>query len=199
LAQKADNEYEVDFTEAELQDLMEQPKILYKEIMKVMQALRNQNDRYQRLRSQYLATKAELAKSEVTIDRLMARQRTESPAEARRVLKLLDPPRFSGQLTNGTTFDNWLIQVKNKIRGNEDHYPTHVPRDKTLPIPNRPWQHISMEFKSFPKDKKGYDAILVIVDRFGKRPISMPCYRTATARDLARLFITYVWKYYTPA
>ncbi len=71
----------------------------------------------------------------------------------------------------------------------------HVPRDKTpgllhpLPIPNRPWQHISIDFKSFPPDKKGFDSILVIVDRLGKRPISILCYKTATARDLARMFI----------
>jgi transposase InsO family protein len=81
---------------------------------------------------------------------------------------------------------------------------SHVPRDKTpgllhlLPVPDRPWQHISMDFKSFPRDKKGYDSILVIVDRLGKRPISIPCYKTATARDLARMFIESVWRYYGP-
>jgi len=81
---------------------------------------------------------------------------------------------------------------------------SHVPRDKApgllhpLPIPSRPWQHISMDFKSFPTSKRGYDAILVIVDRLGKRPISVPCHKTTTARDLAMLFVTHIWRYYGP-
>ena len=46
-----------------------------------------------------------------------------------------------------------------------------------------------MDFKSFPKDKLGYDAIVVFVCRLSKRPISVPCYSIATARDLAKMFI----------
>jgi transposase InsO family protein len=81
---------------------------------------------------------------------------------------------------------------------------THTPRDKTpgllhpLPVPARPWQHISMDFKSFPKSKSSYDAILVVVDRLGKRPISVPCHKTATSKDLAAMFITHVWRHYGP-
>jgi len=81
---------------------------------------------------------------------------------------------------------------------------THVPRDKTpgflhpLPIPSRPWQHISMDFKSFPPSKRGYNSILVVVDRLGKRPISVPCHKTTTARELAALFINHVWRHYGP-
>jgi len=80
----------------------------------------------------------------------------------------------------------------------------HVPRDRTpgllqpLPIPERPWQHISMDFKSCPPSRKGFDAVLVIVDRLGKRPISIPCHKTTTARDLAKLFIANVYRYYGP-
>ena len=55
-----------------------------------------------------------------------------------------------------------------------------------------------MDFKSFPKDKTGYDSILVFVDRLGKRPISIPCYKTATAHDLAKMFIYHVYRYYGP-
>jgi transposase InsO family protein len=55
-----------------------------------------------------------------------------------------------------------------------------------------------MDFKSFPVSKKGFDSILVVVDRLGKRPISMPCFKTTTARDLAKLFITHIWRYYGP-
>jgi hypothetical protein len=33
-------------------------------------------------------------------------------------------PLFDGSNKDGVTFDNWLIQVKNKLRGNADAYPT---------------------------------------------------------------------------
>src|SRR5438045_6799059 len=62
-----------------------------------------------------------------------------------------------------------------------------VPRDKPpgllhpLPVPDRPWQHISVDFKSFPKDKHGFDAITIFVDQLGKRPISVPCHHTIDA------------------
>jgi transposase InsO family protein len=79
-----------------------------------------------------------------------------------------------------------------------------VPRDKTpgllqpLPIPERPWQHISMDFKSFPPDKSGHDMIFVVVDRLSKRSYSIPCYKTTTAKDMARLFIIYIWRTHGP-
>jgi transposase InsO family protein len=56
-----------------------------------------------------------------------------------------------------------------------------------------------VDFKSFPKDRRGFDTIAVFVDRFGKRLISIPCYRTIDALELAQLYIIYVHKYYGPA
>jgi transposase InsO family protein len=55
-----------------------------------------------------------------------------------------------------------------------------------------------MDFHYLPKDKHGYDCVYVVVDRFGKRVISVLCYRTITARDLARMFIDRVYRYYGP-
>ena len=46
-----------------------------------------------------------------------------------------------------------------------------------------------MDFKSIPKDKLGYDAIVVFIYRLSKRPILVPYYSIATARDLAEMFI----------
>ena len=46
-----------------------------------------------------------------------------------------------------------------------------------------------MDFKSFPKDKLGYDTIIVFVYRLSKRPISVPYYNTTTTRNLADIFI----------
>ena len=78
------------------------------------------------------------------------------------------------------------------------------PRDKTpgllqpLPVPDRPWQHISMDFNSFNRDKHGYDNVLVIMDRLSKESISIPCHKTTTAEEMAFLFICHVWRYFGP-
>ena len=74
-------------------------------------------------------------------------------------------------------------------------------RDRTpgllqpLPVPARPWQHISMDFCSFPRDRHGYDAVFTVVDRLSKRPISIPCHKTITAREMAQLFIVHVYRW----
>lgn len=47
-----------------------------------------------------------------------------------------------------------------------------------------------------PKDKYGYDCILVVVDRFGKRTLSLPCYTTIDAPGVAKLYFTYIWRIY---
>jgi RNase H-like domain found in reverse transcriptase/Reverse transcriptase (RNA-dependent DNA polymerase)/Integrase zinc binding domain/Integrase core domain/Retroviral aspartyl protease len=78
----------------------------------------------------------------------------------------------------------------------------HVPRDRQpgflhpLPIPDRPWQHIAMDFKSAPKDKQGYDNILVVICRLTKKPVSIPCLKTATAKDIAQLYITNIYRHH---
>ena len=69
---------------------------------------------------------------------------------------------------------------------------SHKPRDKTpgmlhpLPVPEYRWQHICVDFKSFPPDREGYDNIAVFIDRLGKEAISIPSYKTATAKNLAQ-------------
>jgi hypothetical protein len=77
----------------------------------------------------------------------------------------------------------------------------YVPRDRTpgllhpLPAPTRLWQYITMDFKSFPKDKHGYDTAFVVMDRLSKQSISIPCYKTTTAKDMAQLYVTYVYRH----
>ena len=41
-----------------------------------------------------------------------------------------------------------------------------------------------MDFKSFPKDKKGYDSAYVVIDRLGKRVYSIPYYKIITIKDI---------------
>ncbi len=78
------------------------------------------------------------------------------------------------------------------------------PQDKTpsllklLLVPDRLWQHISMDFNSFNRDKHGYNNVLVIMDRLSKESISIPCHKTTTTEEMAFLFICYVWRYFSP-
>jgi len=45
-----------------------------------------------------------------------------------------------------------------------------------LPIPTRPWESISMEFVGgIPTTRKGHDYLFVVVDRFNKMCVLMPC------------------------
>jgi len=56
-----------------------------------------------------------------------------------------------------------------------------------------------MDFKEFPKDKHGYDAILVIIDRLGKDSVTIPCHKNIDARGLATLFIQWIYRFgHTP-
>jgi hypothetical protein len=77
----------------------------------------------------------------------------------------------------------------------------HVPRDRTprllypLPVPDRPWQHVTMDFKSFLVDKHGYDIAYVIIDWLSKQSTFIPCYKTTIVKDMAQLYISYVYRY----
>jgi hypothetical protein len=76
----------------------------------------------------------------------------------------------------------------------------NAPRDrapgllKPLPVPQRPWQHITMDFQSFPSDTHGYDTVFVIIDRLSKQAFSIPCFKTTTAKDMARLYIQNIYR-----
>jgi len=51
-----------------------------------------------------------------------------------------------------------------------------------------------MDFQSLPKDSHGYDAVFVVIDRLSKQPFSIPCYKTTTAKEMARLYIQYIYR-----
>ena len=40
--------------------------------------------------------------------------------------------------------------------------------------------------------------MLVIIDRLLKESISIPYYKTTTTKEIASLFIYYVWRYFGP-
>jgi hypothetical protein len=63
-----------------------------------------------------------------------------------------------------------------------------------LLIPERPWQHLSIDFIELPEDHNGFDMVFVTVDRLSKRPVSVPCHKkTMTAKEMARLWVRYIF------
>ena len=64
---------------------------------------------------------------------------------------------------------------------------------KQLPIPEQPWNSISMDFIEKLPPSSGFDTILVIVDRLTKQSIFIPTVDTINAQLLAKLFILHVF------
>jgi len=68
---------------------------------------------------------------------------------------------------------------------------------KQLPIPERPWNSISMDFiKKLPLSS-GFNTILVIVNQLTKQMIFIPAHDTITSTDLACLFVLHVFSKYS--
>ena len=73
-----------------------------------------------------------------------------------------------------------------------------MPRDKKpgllhpLPVPDRPWQHVSMDFKKCPESKKGHNMVVIFMDRLGKRPVTIPVRDTIMTCELAPLFLMHI-------
>jgi len=73
---------------------------------------------------------------------------------------------------------------------------SEAPVGKLMPntIPEKPWSHISADFITKLPLAQGYDAILVICDRFSKMAHFIATTEKTSAEGLARLFRDHVWK-----
>ena len=82
---------------------------------------------------------------------------------------------------------NQCQRMKNRVE---------MPAGKLRPnqIPERPWQHISVDFITKLPVSKGYDSILVVCDRFSKMSHFVVTTEKTIAEGLARLFRDNVWK-----
>jgi len=80
--------------------------------------------------------------------------------------------------------------------------PRHRPYGllKQLPVPEKPWNSISMDFIEQLPSSTGFTAILVVVDRLSKQAIFIPTHDTITSPELVKLFLLHVFsKHGVPA
>jgi len=62
-----------------------------------------------------------------------------------------------------------------------------------LLVPSHPWESMSMDFVGrFPFLRKGHDYLYVVVDRFSKMFVLMPCKKQITTRQYAQPFFQHV-------
>jgi len=62
-----------------------------------------------------------------------------------------------------------------------------------LPIPERPWHSISMDFIKQLPPSNGYTAILVIIDRLSKESVFIPTTDSIMSVEVAEAFVTHVF------
>jgi hypothetical protein len=65
-----------------------------------------------------------------------------------------------------------------------------------LPIPEGPWESVSMDFMVSLPPSKGFDAIMVVVDRFSKMAHFIPTKDEATVQKTGRLFFSHIFKHH---
>ena len=64
-------------------------------------------------------------------------------------------------------------------------------------VPSRPWESVSMDFVGgIPLLKRGHDYLYVVVDRFNKMCILMPCKKKIIAEQTSHLFFQYFWVHF---
>ncbi|KAL0177388.1 hypothetical protein M9458_026282, partial [Cirrhinus mrigala] len=81
---------------------------------------------------------------------------------------------------------------------NQTKVPHRLPAGllQPLPIPQRPWSHIAVDFITDLPPSSGYTTILTIVDRFSKGCRLIPLAKLPTAMETAELLCNWVFRFY---
>ncbi|CCO34382.1 Retrotransposable element Tf2 155 kDa protein type 2 [Rhizoctonia solani AG-1 IB] len=82
-----------------------------------------------------------------------------------------------------------LCEICQRNKGHVQHFAL-----KLLSVPAGPWEDVSYDFIVKLPKCRGNDSILVVVDCFSKMVHLIPCKETATAEDIAQLFLEHMWK-----
>ena len=84
-----------------------------------------------------------------------------------------------------------ITDIDRYVRNYNDGCRSIIPRDKTLGllkpllIPNRPQQYISIDFYKLPIDHNRYNIVIILVNRFSKRPFLIPYYKNINTKETA--------------
>ena len=84
-----------------------------------------------------------------------------------------------------------VIDINRYIQNCNNCCRSIIPQDKTLGllkpllIPERPQQHISIDFYKLPTDHDGYSMVIIPVNCFGKRLFLIPYYKNIDAKEAA--------------
>lgn len=65
-----------------------------------------------------------------------------------------------------------------------------------LPIPQRPWSHISIDFITDLPNSRGFTTILTVIDRFSKACRLIPLTKLPTAFETAEVLMEQVFRFY---
>lgn len=68
---------------------------------------------------------------------------------------------------------------------------------KPLPIPSKPWSHITMDFIEGLPNSNGFSTLWVVVDKMTKYSHFTPMGNPYTAKSIAQLFIKHIFKLHT--
>jgi hypothetical protein len=90
---------------------------------------------------------------------------------------------------------NMLRDIERFVRNCHPCRRADILRDRTpgmlhpLLVLKHLWQHLAINFKLIAVNKYSFDVVFVIIDQLSKQLIFTSCYKTATAKDMAYMFI----------
>ncbi|KAH0611235.1 uncharacterized protein H6S33_011662 [Morchella sextelata] len=113
-----------------------------------------------------------------------------------RILQLYHDAASAGHPGREKTFELIARYVRNCHTCQRSKPNTHGKLGvlRSLPIPEQPWQEVSMDFVTGLPESEGYDAIMVVVDRLTKMRHLLPCNTTVNSEDVAQLYLRNIWK-----